>query len=255
LIFPTDAIINVAISQSSDIKVVPPLIQVINKKGQWETLTGKSGFPMGKDKTVIIDLSGKMPDSDHRVRIRTNMEIYWDQIFFSDCQSKAPATSNVLNPVSADLHYRGFSASYRKGGRYGPHWFDYSEVNQSHKWRDLLGNYTRYGDVKYLLEDSDDKYVIMNAGDEVSMEFPANGMPDLPKGWKRDFMIHSVGWVKDGDLNTAYGKTVLPLPFHGMHSYPPAPGERYPVDPDHQKYIMEYNTRVVTNDEFVNALK
>lgn len=254
-IFPTDASINVSISQSSGLKVVPPIIQVINKQGQWETVIDKAGFPMGKDKTVIINLSGKMQTSDHRVRIRTNMEIYWDQVFFSDCQSKAPLITNILNPVTADLHYRGFSNSYRKGGHYGPHWFDYSEVSKSVKWRDLLGNYTRYGDVLPLLKESDDKYIIMNAGDEVSIEFPANGLSELPKGWKRDFLIHSVGWVKDGDLNTAFGKTVLPLPFHGMHSYPPSPSDTYPNDPGHQQYLRDYNTRKVTTEEFVNALK
>ena len=37
------------------------MIQVINKKGEWETVIDNLGFPMGKDKTVIADLSGKIP--------------------------------------------------------------------------------------------------------------------------------------------------------------------------------------------------
>ncbi len=77
-IFPTDASINVALSQSDKLKVVPPVIQVINKKGEWETVIDNLGFPMGKDKTIIADLSGKFLSDDHRIRIRTNMEIYWD---------------------------------------------------------------------------------------------------------------------------------------------------------------------------------
>ena len=48
-----------ALSQSSEIKVTRPSIQVINKKGEWETVDENLGFPMGKDKTVIADLSGK----------------------------------------------------------------------------------------------------------------------------------------------------------------------------------------------------
>ena len=254
-IFPTDASINVAISQSDTLKVVRPYVQVINKKGEWETVIDNLGFPMGKDKTVIADLSGKFLSNDHRIRIRTNMEIYWDQIFFSDCLSKALVTSTVLDPVSADLHYRGFSRSFRKGGRYGPHWFDYSNVDKDKKWRDLLGNYTRYGNVLPLLTESDNKYIISNAGDETSIEFDANGLPQLKKGWKRDFLIHSVGWVKDGDINTATGKTVLPLPFHGMASYPPAMNDSYPKDPELQKYLQEYNTRVVTSEDYRNAIK
>jgi tetratricopeptide (TPR) repeat protein len=254
-IFPTDASINVALSQSENLKVTRPYVQVINKKGEWETVIENLGFPMGKDKTVIADLSGKFLSADHRIRIRTNMEIYWDYIFFSGTNSDGPVVSTVLNPVSADLHYRGFSHSFRKGGRYGPHWFDYSDVDKNRKWRDLSGNYTKYGDVLPLLTESDNKYVITNAGDETSVKFDARLLPVLKRGWKRDYLIHSVGWVKDGDLNTASGNTVLPLPFHGMKSYPPSENDKYPDDADHMKYLKEYNTRVVTSDDFRNALK
>ncbi|MBG0858480.1 MAG: VCBS repeat-containing protein, partial [Bacteroidales bacterium] len=254
-IFPTDASINVAISQSEQIRVSPPVIQVINKKGEWETAVENPGFPMGKDKTVIADLSGKITSDDHRIRIRTNLEIYWDQVFLSSGESDSSVEYTVMDPVSADLHYRGFSRLYRKGGRYGPHWFDYSVVEKGQKWRDLTGNYTRYGDVKPLLTEPDNKYVISNAGDEVTVEFNARMLPVLPDGWKRDFFIRSVGWVKDGDLNTAFGNTVFPLPFHGMKSYPPSETDTYPDDPGLQKYNMEYNTRVVTAEEYKNAVK
>jgi hypothetical protein len=254
-IFPTDASINVALSQSAALKVAPPVIQVINKKGEWETVSVNLGFPMGKDKTVIADLSGKFMTSDHRIRIRTNMEIYWDYVFFSDDLVTTPMNATVIEPLAADLHYRGFSGSFRKGGRYGPHWFDYADVDKDPRWRDLSGNYTRYGDVLPLLTSSDNKYIISNAGDETSVRFNASELPELKTGWKRDFLIHSVGWVKDGDINTAFGNTVLPLPFHGMKSYPPGPGDTYPNDPGLQKYNIEYNTRVVTADRFLNALR
>jgi tetratricopeptide (TPR) repeat protein len=254
-IFPTDASINVALSQSEKLKVTPPILQVINKKGEWKTVIANLGFPMGKDKTVIADLSGKFLSKDHRVRIVTNMEIYWDYIFFANSNPKAPTNTTVLNPVYADLHYRGFSYGYRKGGRYGPHWFDYNKINKTRKWRDLTGNYTRYGDVKPLLLESDNKYIISNAGDETTINFDQKKLPKLKKGWTRDFFIHSVGWVKDGDLNTATGSTVLPLPYHGMSSYPPSKKDSYPKDPELQKYIKNYNTRVITTDDFKNAIK
>ena len=254
-IFPTDASINYALSQSDDLKVVSPVIEVMNKKGEWETVIDNLGFPMGKDKTVIADLSGKFLSGDHRIRIRTNMEIYWDQIFFSDHLSTAPLITTGLNLVSADLHYRGFSRSFRKGSRYGPHWFDYSEVEKEPKWRDLPGRYTRFGEVSPLLTESDNKYIISNAGDETSVKFDSKGLPELKDGWKRDFLINSVGWVKDGDLNTAYGYNVLPLPFHGMTSYPPSAKDTYPDDPELQKYQEDYNTRVVTTDSYLNAVK
>ena len=253
-IFPSDASINASISQSDEIKIISPYIQVINEKGEWETIIDNISFPMGKDKTIVVDLSGRINASDPRIRICTNMEIYWDHIFYTNSSPSAPIRSSILNPCSADLHYRGFSREYRKGGRYGPHWFDYKDVNTDQKWRDLLGNYTRYGDVLPLLTEADNKYIIQNAGDETTIEFSAKNLPELPKGWKRDFLIHSVGWVKDGDLNTAAGQTVGPLPFHGMSRYPYGPEESYPSDPEYLEYMKEYNTRKVTTKNLLKAI-
>jgi hypothetical protein len=253
-IFPSDASINVAMSQNNSLKVIAPEIQVVNKKGDWETVSNL-GFPMGKDKMVIADLSGKFLSADHRIKIRSNMEVYWDQIFFSETNSIPTISKTELNPESADIHYRGFSKSYRKGGRYGPHWFDYATVDKNTKWRDLTGNYTRYGNVLPLLTGSDNLYIISNAGDETSISFDATALPQLKSGWKRDFLIHSVGWVKDGDINTALGNEVLPLPFHGMKSYPPSKEDVFPNDTKTLKYLQEYNTRAVTQDNYRNSIK
>ncbi len=69
---------------------------------------------------------------------------------------------------------------------------------------------------------SDDDYmVVMASGDEMVLEFAIPERP-LPEGWTRDYVLHSVGWDKDADLNTLEGQSSLPLPFAGMHSYPPS---------------------------------
>jgi len=249
-IFPTDASINVAISQSGKWNAVPPYLQVVNEKGNWETVVENIGFPTGKDKTVIVNLTGKVRMDDPRVRICTNMEIYWDYIFYSAVQENGSGDFPTLSPCSADLHFRGFSAKYRKGGRYGPHWFEYEEVSRGPRWRDLSGYYTRYGEVLTLLEEADNMYVIMNAGDEITIEFDAGKLPELPQRWVRDFLVCSVGWVKDGDMNTAHGNTVEPLPYHGMCSYPYSNKDRYPETGELRSYFKKYNTRKVTNEEF-----
>ncbi|MFN8241298.1 MAG: FG-GAP-like repeat-containing protein [Bacteroidales bacterium] len=253
-IFPTDASINMALSQTDKIQLIQPEIQVMDREGRWVAVD-HPGFPMGKDKTVIADLTGKFLSGDHRVRIVTNLDVHWDQIYFAEKNTSGPTVVTKLSPVSGDLHYRGFSAMFRKGGDNGPHWFNYNKVEKEPRWRDLTGYYTRYGDVLPLLQESDNKYIISNAGDEVSISFDAGQLPPLEKGWKRDFLIHSVGWVKDGDLNTATGNTVLPLPFHGMKSYPPASSDKYPGTPDLLEYNAKYNTRLVTNDSYISALR
>jgi hypothetical protein len=193
----------------------------------------------------VIDLAGKFPTADHHVRLRTNMQIYWDQAFVS----RAPADNTVkvttLAPMSADLHYRGFSKMYRKGGRYGPYWFAYDDVSKETPWRPITGDFTRFGDILPLLRNPDDMYVIMGPGDEATIQFDAASATSLPAGWKRDFLLYTDGWIKDSDLNTAFGTTVGPLPYHGVKAYPYARTDAYPTDARHQRYLSEYNTRVV----------
>ncbi|MFL5639257.1 MAG: FG-GAP-like repeat-containing protein [Gemmatimonadaceae bacterium] len=242
-IYPTDASINVALGQQSAIKVAPPSLEVRDANGKWRSAIESIGFPSGKDKTMVIDLSGIFPTADHRVRIRTNMQIYWDEAFVArDLSAKARVTTLPL--LSADLHFRGFSRMYRKGGRYGPYWFAYDDASKESPWRPIEGAFTRFGDVLPLLRSPDDMYMIMGPGDEATIQFDASSAKSLLPGWKRDFLLYTDGWIKDSDLNTAFGTTVTPLPFHGVKSYPFTPGETYPTDAQHLRYREQYNTRV-----------
>ncbi len=256
-LFPADASINVAVSQSDRIRIMPPVLQVVDSQGRWRTVVPDLSFPMGKNKTIVVDLAGKFLSSDRRIRIRTSMQIYWDRVAFAVPVAERPELlrRTELLPKAADLHYRGFSRLYRKGGRYGPHWFDYHEISTEQKWRDLEGWYTRYGDVRELLLESDNMYVILNAGDEVTVDFDVADLPPLPYGWKRDYLIYTDGWIKDGDLNTAHGNTVGPLPFHGMSAYPYGEAEQFPDDPQLRAWQEKYNTRRVDTQEFRNRLR
>lgn len=253
-IFPSDASINLAVSQDDSVRVYPPYLQVINKQGDWETVIDNVGFPLGKNKTVIVNLSNVFKSRSRKIRIRTSMQIYWDHIFYSHADEPFKSRTTEMTNIIADLHYRGFSEEFRKGGRNGPQWFNYLQTTTAPKWMDLEGFYTRYGDVAALLTEADDEYIIYNAGDEISISFLEKDLPELPDGWQRDFVIYSVGWVKDGDMNTAYGQTVTPLPFHGMTSYPYPDNESYPYQ-ENSEYIKEYNTREIDSDNFRRMLQ
>jgi hypothetical protein len=242
-IFPTDASINVALSQSDRVASMPPQVQVVGPDGAWHTVIDNISFPSGKAKTVVVDLAGRFLSRDRRVRIRTNMQIYWDHVFFATSAVRGPAPRATLEPTAADLHYRGFSRMYRKGGRYGPFWFDYGDVTEEQRWLPLNGRFTRYGDVLQLLERADDMYVVFGPGDEITVEFDPSDAPPLPAGWRRDFLLYSDSWLKDADLNTGTGQTVEPLPFHAMSRYPYGADESYPAGAEHQRYLRRYNTR------------
>ena len=62
--------------------------------------------------------------------------------------------------------------------------------------------------------------VVISSGDEIRLKFSVP-QTDLPEGWQRDFIFHSIGWDKDADLNTLTGQSTLPLPYRGMKRYPP----------------------------------
>ena len=243
-IFPTDTSINVALFQNPGINPSFPSVSVKDETGQWKTVIDMIGLPAGKNKTITVDLTGKFLSDDRHVRVETDMQIYWDAAFFTVGTQDVPIEMTTLNPDSADLHYRGFSEMYRPNP-HAPHLFDYQKVTTDGQWRDLAGYYTRYGDVNPLLQEVDDMYVILNAGDEITVEFDAARLPALKPGWVRDFILYSDGWDKDGDINTLTSQTVEPLPFHGMSAYPYPDTEHYPNDAAHRRYQLEYNTRRV----------
>ena len=243
-IFPTDTSINVALFQNPEISPRFPSVAVKDANGKWKTVIDMIGLPAGKNKTITVDLTGKFLSDDRHVRIETDMQIYWDAAFFTVGTQDVPIEMTTLNPDSADLHYRGFSEMYRPNP-HAPHLFDYQKVTTDAQWRDLAGYYTRYGDVNPLLQEVDDMYVILNAGDEITVEFDASRFPALKPGGVRDFILYSDGWDKDGDINTLTSQTVEPLPFHGMSAYPYPDTEHYPDGETHRRYRLEYNTRRV----------
>jgi hypothetical protein len=73
-----------------------------------------------------------------------------------------------------------------------------------------------------------------------------------PAGWVRDFVIVGDGWIKDGDYNSTFSKTVLPLPYHAKREY-----TRRPVRLEdewtyrqHPEDWQTYHTRYVTPDVY-----
>src|SRR3989475_2970626 len=134
-IYPTDASINIALAQSGKPGVVFPYLEVKDAQGRWRRVADVP-FPSGKNKTVIVDLTGKFLSADHYVRIRTNMEIYWDQAFVAAAGGNHanPPSITTLDPMTAEVHYRGFSRLYRKGGRYGPQWAAYEDLSRESPW-------------------------------------------------------------------------------------------------------------------------
>ncbi|TWT61585.1 FG-GAP repeat protein [Rubinisphaera italica] len=218
-VFPSDTSLNVALSQSQDMPAPrPPYLQVPNASGAWETIDPSCGFPGGKSKTIVIDLTDRFLTDDYRVRIVSSMEIYWDQLFYSTDDNPPGMTPQVLEMEASHLHHRGVSQVKPHPGL-GPESYDYNLVNTMPTWPPVHGFFTSYGDVDHLLRAEDDQLVVMQPGDEIVMRFqvPTN---EVPPGWTRDFILHNVGYDKDFDLNTVYGQSSEPFPTRTTAQYP-----------------------------------
>jgi len=252
-VHPTDSSINFALEQGTSERPRSLSLEVPDGQGGWKPAYTRIGFPAGKNKTVLIaldDLGGVI----RRFRLRTNMEIYWDSLQYAK-GSAVDFRMNELTLVSADLRFRGILAMSQANPS-SPELPDYDRiVGSGQRWRDLIGYHTSFGDIRELIANVDDRYAILTAGDDVALRFAAP--PNPPAGWKRDFVWVSDGWVKDGDLNTRHGKTVLPLPWHGMPSYD-SPPSRLQDDPVYKRFKKDwdvFHTRYVTPSQFERGLR
>jgi len=253
---PTDSSINVAISQGEQEQPKPLSLEIPDGRGGWQVVRPNMGFPAGRKKICLFDLTGIFKrEIPRRLRLRTNLEVYWDSLEWAVGLPNVELKTTRLNPDLADLHHRGYSVIAQANAS-SPEVPDYNRLSSSKQmWRDLIGYYTRFGDVRELLMRSDDRYVIMNAGDEMSFRFAAPPAP--PSGWVRDYVIAGDGWIKDGDYNSTFSKTVLPLPYHAKNLYITPPGrledewvyQQFPED------WQTYHTRYVTPDVFQNAMR
>jgi hypothetical protein len=255
-IHPTDSSINVALEQGDNGKPMPLTLEVPDGKGGWKVGWPALGFPAGKNKTCVIRLDGiEGKGVTRRFRLRTNLEIFWDALHYAVGLDESKCVRKRLLPMQADLQFRGI-LRISQASPSAPELPHYDEVVcRTQNWRDLTGYCTRFGDVRELLEKIDDRYVIMNAGDEIRLRFAAPAGP--PAGWRRDFVWVCDGWVKDGNLNTRFGKTVLPLPYHGMKAYDTPPG-RLQDDPVYKRFAKDwitYHTRYVTPTLFERGLR
>jgi len=255
---PTDTSVNVALSQNSSMP--PPsglVMETLDPQGQWRTVRRGLGFPAGKLKTIVLRIDDVLAGSPaRRVRLRTNLEIFWDQLLWAEAIPSDQLRIVDTKPHAAALRFRGFS-EIRARDASSPELPTSFErlAGGAPVWRDLEGFHTRFGDVLPLVGRVDDRYVIMNAGDELALRF--RQQPDRGRGWKRDFVFVGDGWEKDGNLNTTFGKTVLPLPAHDIKDYkiPPTTLENDPVYRRHAGDWEVYHTRYVTPRAFARAMK
>jgi len=234
-------------ADQAGIQATAPYVEAMDAKGKWVRVIDDMGFPAGLPRMTVADLSGKLLPGTQHIRISTNLQIYWDNILIDRTPQDVSVRLAPLSLRSADLHFHGYPRQIEDQPP-GNVKYVYEEVSSTGPYARQAGTYTRYGDVRELLADFDDRLVVFGSGEEVALEFDPTSLPTLPKGWVRDYFFLANGYEKDMDFYAAEGNTVDPLPFRAMQTYP-YPGKSFPLDDEHLNYFLIYNTRHVSGNE------
>lgn len=226
-----------------------PILEASDASGNWHQVDVTVGSPAGKTKTIVTDLTGKLPAGATRLRLSTAFEIHWDSIRLMERAPDDAFAIQVLAPDETDLHWRGFS-EFQDLPWDQPVSPDYAQVKQSPDWTITPEGWcTRYGPVDELIAATDNALVLLNGGDELNMKFAETSIVARTEGRAREFFFFNVGWDKDSDFHVKHGQTVGPLPWHGMDDQRYGDEARPAFEND--DWMERYNTRWVGQRSFV----
>jgi len=232
----------------SGIEPLAPYVEAQDATGKWVRVIDDMGFPAGGPRTMTADLTDKLPQGTQRIRITTNLQVYWDNILINRTAQNGNSRLTPVPMAKADLRFRGFPLKVENQPP-GNVLYVYEKTSATGPYTRPMGAYTRYGDVRPLLTGYDDRLAVFGSGDEVALDFDPAKLPALPKGWVRDYFFVANGYEKDMDFYAAEANTVHPMPFRTMGTYPYPKGRSFPLDDSHVNYFLNYNTRHMSGNE------
>jgi Tfp pilus assembly protein PilF len=229
-------------ADQAGIKVIAPYVEALDSAGRWVRVVDDMGFPAGLERTMVTDLTGKLPPGTRRIRIVNNLKIYWDAIRIDQTPDAQDIRVAEVPLASASLDFLGYPREIRLTPA-SDTTYSYTQRSITGPYARAAGSYTRYGDVRELLRQPDDRFVVFSSGEGVKLDFDPRKLGALPTGWVRDYFFYANGFEKDLDFYAAHAFTVEPLPRHTLLPYPYPEGQDYPSDTEHLAYQLHYNTR------------
>jgi tetratricopeptide (TPR) repeat protein len=225
---------NIAASQRTNLQAIWPRLEARDAAGHWHVVDEMVGFPAGNTKTIVCDLSGKLPPGVERLRLTTSFEVRWDRIALYEAMPADTAQITELTPTDAELQWHGFAA-LRPQSPDRPQVPNLDQLSNTPPWlTNVEGWCTRYGDITPLVVESDSMVAILNSGDGATIEFDAAALPARSPSTARTLLLFTRGWIKEADPNSLADRRVDPLPG--------AQDSETQSDADWQ---LEYNTRWV----------
>ena len=229
-------------ADQAGVKVIAPYVEAQDANNKWVRIVEDMGFPAGLERTMVTDLTGKLPPGTRRIRIVSNLKIYWDAIRIDQTPDAKEIRTAEVPLAKASLEFLGYPREIRLTPA-SDTIYSFTNRSMTGPYARAAGNYTRYGDVLDLLTAADDRFVVFGSGEGVKLDFDPRNLPALPAGWVRDYFFYANGFEKDLDFYAAYAFSVEPLPRHTLLPYPYPAGKEYPDDAQHLGYQLEYNTR------------
>ena len=233
-------------ADQAKLQPIAPYVEALGADGKWKRVIDDMGFPAGGPRTMTADLTGKLLLGTRRIRVWTNLQIYYDSILIARTSQNQTARLAEVPLSRAYLRFHGFPLKIEDKPP-GNIKYVYEKASATGPYTRPAGAYTRYGDVLPLVAHYDDRLAVFGSGDEVALEFDPARLPTLPTGWVRDYFFVAHGYEKDMDFYAYDPTSVSPLPFRDMRAYP-YPGQKYPLD-QHLRDLLEYDTRFMSGNE------
>jgi hypothetical protein len=110
-----------------------------------------TGLPAGLARTMVADLTGKLPRGTKTIHIFTNLMIYWDQILVDNTTDRNDYRLTEVPLVQATLAFHGYPREKHRNPD-GDITYGHEELSPTGRYARPVGNYARYGDVTALLK-------------------------------------------------------------------------------------------------------
>ena len=212
---------------------LPPTIEARGSDGRWQTISKHFGYMAGTSRRSALPLErSRLPRGTRELRVRTNLQIYWDRIAIVDREACPSARRSQLELVKAKVADVGFA--HRSVNDQRRVSFDYSRRVPFTDARHPVGWYTEFGDARPLIAAADNAVAIIGPGEELHLEFAVG--ESCPAGFERSFVLETNGWCKDADPFTRNSGTVEPLPIRADLMTPEREAARLQLH-------REFNTR------------
>src|SRR5256714_4814483 len=138
-------------ADQAGIKVIAPYVEALDARGQWIRVVDDMGFPAGLERTMVADLTGKLPRDTRRIRVVNNLKIYWDAVRIDQTPGLGDIHVAQVPLVNAALDFLGYLRETRLTPA-SDTTYSYAHRSMTGPYARAAGNYTRYGDVHSLLD-------------------------------------------------------------------------------------------------------